>query len=481
MLQQYVLDTLLQFISWDDPIAQSFIFLCFAAIARYGASRSQEEAPQRLVGLGQERSSSVWDIVWTHALRRLNVPAVCRAASHTASVLLTYARDALTTHRVLAEIEAFAKDLDVQGPSYPCDSVCHFLSMCLHVASQDVRLYRMQLEEKVLSWLVDNWKLSDLREGIRSWEVIIPPYVVADILGLMESICSMSQRSKFICRLLLPDCDVATLLVEEHNSTVIRDFLLSAQLPPFKKRFTTSRLFTGGKPLPSRPSFGALGATDNDLAVPTSRERKLSTFLLRSLESMSSNLNDAPTSGGRIVQPSAVEARRALDLAVISLMYESALVLNGTRSNRRVVQAACKLVTPTILHLTSSYWEVDEKALVLLGLEPLIALGVENDGKVCWEAMPPPGTGTGIRREILHKMFRGMRLSETLVTNVHHDMQRIIWQSADVSLFLVLYTLSLTLVGSRCFRERHGNHKRLPPRIYGQTATEFRRPQTTRR
>jgi serine-protein kinase ATM len=66
----------------------------------------------------------------------------------------------LTSHHVLLEIETFAKDMDVQGPAYPYDSVCMFLSQCLSIASQDVWLYRMQPEDKVLSWLIDHWKIS---------------------------------------------------------------------------------------------------------------------------------------------------------------------------------------------------------------------------------------------------------------------------------------------------------------------------------
>ncbi|EIN09557.1 hypothetical protein PUNSTDRAFT_101425 [Punctularia strigosozonata HHB-11173 SS5] len=428
-LQRQVIDTLLQFISGDDATVQSFIFLCFAAIARHGPSTFAGDDSDTLIGSTNFRSSAIWDTIWTHALRRVNSPIVCRAACHAASVLLTYARDVLTSNRVLAEVEAFAKDLDVQGPSYPYDSVCRFLSICLHVASQDVRLFRMQLEEKALSWLIDTWQPSGLRQGNRSREGATQSYLVGDILGLMERICSMSQPSGVSGRVLLPDCEIANLLVEERRTMVIRRFLLDAELPRFRIRGKTSYMNTGSVPIPARPPSSALGVFDSDLAPPKSRERKLSTFLLRTLESINLESHD---DSGKVSQLSAEQAREALDFAVISLTYEATLVLNGTRSNRRLVQASCKIVSRIVPNLTASHWEADEKLLVLLGLEPLITAEEENEVNERWEAMSAPDSGTGIRREVLNAMFREVGLANAAKKRPRRELQRIIWQSADV-------------------------------------------------
>src|ERR1700722_167649 len=114
-IQQDVLNTLLQFVLVDDGVIQSWIFLCFAAIANVDgtsdpAADTQQSASQNLSN-GRSRDSVTWDPIWTHSIRRANVPAVCRAACHAAFVLLLHSNRLLTSPRMLLEIETLAKDI----------------------------------------------------------------------------------------------------------------------------------------------------------------------------------------------------------------------------------------------------------------------------------------------------------------------------------------------------------------------------------
>ncbi|KAJ7442296.1 hypothetical protein FB451DRAFT_1440423 [Mycena latifolia] len=418
-LQQTVFSTLIQFISFDDPLVQSWTFLCFAAIAYC-------DTHPRIVSGESVPVERDWDTIWTHAIRRTNVPSVSRAACQAAYVLLLHShshshsssRLALTQQRLLLEIESLAKDLDVQGPPFPYDSVCVFLSQALRVASQDVRLYRMQFEEKALSWVVDCWTVRDAGN--------MPLHMVGDVMRLLETICGFSKRSDLFCRVILPECLIVETLVEQGKTKVIRDYLLTATLPEFRKA-------------DAQPSFRALEPVSTGSAAEHRRigddpldegprERKISVFLLRSLEALASDLEILIKSA---THPSAEKARKSLDWVVTALSFESLLSLNGIRPNRRVVQAACRLMLMVVPLLKDSRWTDSEKALVILAFEPLTSTGETEDDDVFTIALLPPDVGSGIKAETL-QLLSSSRGGKGDVIAERRRLQREICKSADV-------------------------------------------------
>ncbi|KAH7923978.1 hypothetical protein BV22DRAFT_1196306 [Leucogyrophana mollusca] len=428
-LQQGVINTLLQFISVDDATIQSWTFLCFAAIAR--SDRTQASTTTLCQGdISRElaiRGPTTWDPIWTHAMRRANVPVVCRAACHTAYTLVSHAKQLLTSQRVLVEIETLAKDLDLQGPTFAYDSVCMFLSQCLRVASQDVRLYRMQLEEKVLSWLLENWRVGpaqSTRDG--SGMSRMPLHTIADILNLLENICGSSKRSDLVCRVLLPECSIVDVMVDERRTRVIRDFLLFARLPSFQKVDAQ----TGARADSAHQSPPVLihdGRVDQELLQPQGRERRVSSSLLKSLEGLVLEWEAMRESSAH---PTAEKARQSLDTAITALAFESLLVWNGTRSNRRVLQCASKLITLVTPLMTASKWTMEERVLILHALEPLISNG-EEDASDEWDAMLPPDIGTGIKTQTL----RALKLDAEKRRYSHilrRQFQRVFWGNTDI-------------------------------------------------
>jgi serine-protein kinase ATM len=431
-LQQDVLSTLLQFVSFDDGVIQSWIFMCFAAIAYIDGTapppppRAPRASSQTILSQERPRDPITWDPIWTHAVRRANVPTVCRAACHAAYTLLVYSERLLTSHRVLLEVETFTKDLDVQGPPLPYDSVCVFLSQALRVASQDVRLYRMQLEEKVLSWLMDSWGVGD---GGRIGRSKMPSYMIGDVIGLLECICGFGRRYHLVARPLLPACSIKDHMVEEGMTKVIRDFLLEATLPPFRGSVSTEK----GKGVERKPDKFTVSISttkEKDLVQPRGRERKVSAYILKSLEVL---MGDWETAREAHISSTAENARRSIDMAVVALSFEALLVSNGTKPNRRVVQAACKLVTSVTHVLMDSRWTAEEKALIMMGLAPLVETGEgETRENVGWEAMLPPDAGTGIKSQTLHKLRRELETQRGLICTLRREFQKIIWQNADV-------------------------------------------------
>ncbi|KAJ7623215.1 hypothetical protein FB45DRAFT_924928 [Roridomyces roridus] len=423
-LQQAVFSTLIQFLSVDEATVQSWSFLCFAAIATADIISCE--------GIPANRD---WDTIWTHAIRRTNVPAVSRGASHAAHVLLLYSRSqsprrlSLTPQRVLLEIESLVKDLDVQGPPVPHDSVCAFLAQALKVASQDVRLYRMQFEDKALSWINDCWSFRG-SGGSSSWN--LPLNMVKDIMLLLETICGLSKRSDLFCRVILPDCLITETLVDQAKTKTIRDYLLTATLPSFETR-------VGSKSLETPSTATDTSRLGDDQVEETPRERKLSTLFLKMLETLDAEMSRLASSG---THPGAEDARQVLDWVVTVISFESLLGLNGTRPNRRVIQVACKVMLLVAPLLKDERWTEDEKALVLLGLEPLTSTGSTEDDDEFSIALIPPDTSSGIKAETLQSLTSNRGRKESLVAR-RLDLQRLICKSTDVQDGFEAFTATL--------------------------------------
>ncbi|KAH7890803.1 hypothetical protein F5I97DRAFT_1975119 [Phlebopus sp. FC_14] len=417
-LQNDVISTLLQFISVDEVSIQSWAFLCLAAIAYCDGN---DTPPLVSAGHGPVRKScqrgpAIWDPLWTHSMRRANVPVLCRAACHAAHTLIGYSKHLITPQRILVEIEALAKDLDLQGPSFPYDAVCMFLAQCLRVASQDVRLYRMQLEDKVLSWLLDNWKVGTAAKDV-SGRSRMPPHTISDFLNLLENLCGYAGQSDPACRLLLPECEIVGVMEEQRQTKIIRDYLLFARLPALSQAAGSVGSHTDL----------ATGA-DQELVPPRPRERRISAFLLKAMEVL---ISEWEAIRERNSHPTAESVRQCLDTAITALVFESLLVMNGTRANRRVIQSAGKVVVFLTPLLTDGRWTPEERLLILKALEPLVIDGDRSGDDDEWEALIGPGLESGIKSHVLRTMRARIERHDWSSYHRRH-LQHLIWANADI-------------------------------------------------
>ncbi|KAG6821445.1 hypothetical protein H0H93_010169 [Arthromyces matolae] len=406
-LQNDIINILLQFVSIDDSTVQSWVFLCFASIATINGSPGVQEA--------------TWDSIWTNCIRRANVPPVSRAACHAAYAILTHTRAytqksqpsqiPLASSRILFEIETLTKELDVQGPPYPYDSVCTFLSSCLRVSNQDMHLYRMQLEEKVLTWLVDCWQVADFHSKSQSL------HVIKDLLILLGGICGFSRAIDLGCRIPLPEGLIVDTLVDEARSKVIKDYILDAQLPQFEISSKNDGLLV--QPLATE--------SQKTLVQPRSRERRITTFLLKTLERLLSQWND------NLPRATAGSARHSLDMAITALCFESTLVINGMQSDRRLIQCACKVIGGITIVLPDSRWTVAERALISLGLGPLTLFENDYDEEIAWDALLPPDQGSGIKSQLLGQLSGTCNTySNGSIRLPRLNLLKILWQNTDV-------------------------------------------------
>jgi ataxia telangiectasia mutated family protein len=285
---------------------------------------------------------------------------------------------------MLLETEALLKDMDVQGPSYPFDSVCNFLAQSLTIAAQDVRLYRMRLEDKVISWFVDNWKIVGNRSKMA-------PTTMVDALHLLETICGLSKRSILGNHVLLPQTAIVEHMMEESKVKIIQDFVLRRTLPVFVPIRRQPR---------SETEQAGVSKDKVQFGSPRGKERKLSAFFLRSLEGLSSEWELYRNKTQQLKWPDVLWI-----LHLTAIVFESLLAFNGTAVNREVLQNAGKvisIITPLLLKQT---WILAEKVLVAQAFEQLVFdVGCsEHDG--FQEAVAPPGEYSGIKEQLLHGLI----------------------------------------------------------------------------
>ncbi|CAE6466251.1 unnamed protein product, partial [Rhizoctonia solani] len=411
-VQTEVCSTLSAFFSQDDHTSSSWAFICCAAIACAQEPASRSISPNQI---SEELTG-----FWTHAIRKTSVTLECRAACHAANAIVRNGH--LDDQTLFKDVEAFAADLLVQGPAFPHDSVCAFLIECLQVASRDAGLYRKQLEDKVLGWLSESWNVTEtVRNNAR---VRLDTYSLGDILELLQASCVMTRRILPVAVSLLPDCMTTEVMLERHQSNLIRDFLIYARLPAFHPNDSPN---PGTRDSVAPSPRNAAEITDDDLTVPNDRARKSSAFLLKSLDALLVEWDSAKD----VTLMSREAARRAADLACLALWFEASVVSDGMRANTRVIKAACDLVQRIIPCISAPRWTTDERATMLLAFDVLINDGEDTVEHTPWKGILDPDVGTGIKRRALAQMMRrnGSTMEEEI--KIRRGLLQKIWRSSE--------------------------------------------------
>jgi hypothetical protein len=75
--------------------------------------------------------------------------------------------------------------------------------------------------------------------------------------------------------------------------------------------------------------------------------------------------------------------------------------------------------------------DLEEKALVLLGFDPLVRIA-EDDEVDPWLALLPPHSRAGIRQGVLHRLISVDSGKDTLHSS-RRELQRVIWQIPEVT------------------------------------------------
>ncbi|KAG8989610.1 Serine/threonine-protein kinase tel1 [Tulasnella sp. JGI-2019a] len=420
--QSPVTQELVHMVHHEDGHVQAWSFLCIAAIICSSPPHSPTTSTS-------DKNTAVvhdWASVWTLASRRISNPITCRAACHMMHVLLS--RNMLPTSYVLTSIERMTGELIVQGPPAPYDSVCAFFSQALRVASQDVRAHQLRLGDQVISWFAESWTVADGSAGSLTH---IEPFATCDILRLLEAACGLAVESEAGCQIFLPDSPVVEWMIEHKRTDPIRQYFFDSIVPSFSLPTgagcrTRPQVRLENPTLPSNTEPTQQQTQSGEHGMPSPTEKKCTALLSKAIEQLWTFWDQATDAGSSNAY---LRIRSTFDVAVLTLLFEISLHLNGTRYNMKLIRRGYELIVHVLSSLSGRTWTSQRKALVLQALEPLI--GVEDDRKelpLC-EVMVDPGNSTGLRRETLVLLQRKRNpLPHGLIAEKPLVVQRLLWQ-----------------------------------------------------
>jgi ataxia telangiectasia mutated family protein len=471
-------EVLLKVVSRVASGEEAWAFLCFAAIAA-----SEPE-------FGDSSASKMeWTAFWMHALRKSTSVSlqVARAASHAVHCLLYWRR--INNQRALSDVESFIKEFKSDSgdagepgshepeasrsrnilsgtgvtPPWPSESICAMLVAFIRIASSDVRLSRLRLEESILSWLegcltrsltIASTDLKGIIRGGISSRIASRPDVQAnpqDLLALLQAICGLPKRPRLHCSTPLPDHDLIRTMVHHHEQDILRTLILTAKLPSVINDNTeakiTSRHATqmGGEASTLASSIGAIAGG----FTPALREAKVSRMLEQVLSVLWNELKLGDLEGGAnwgdtntVPKPALDKVRIVLDIVVLVFAFEGSLDINGTRPNGSVIEAASRLLDLVIpwqqigIDATGQWWGDTQWGKVLGGLEPLVWSGFEEELAASGPdtVILRPNSLSGIRRGIWRSLEYSPFLEQRRqCRDLSNMLLRSIWRHIHVS------------------------------------------------
>ena len=320
-------------------------------------------------------------------------------------------------------------EMAFQGPPFPYDSVCAFIRECSEITRRDMRLYKVQLQDKALSWLVEGWNVLQGTTGGFNAKSKVECHSVGDILSLASSLCGL-KHDELLPSSSLPECFAVEFKIEEERLRATTDYMLHGYVD-------------GGSSLALEVK-GREGSLADQNNRPNALSHKFSNFLERSLHAIhgeweSRDLHSVAT---------AEKLRRSFDLSALALYFQATLRHNGYRDNRKVVQAACDCITALHPVFTWSSWTSQERALIIQGLAPLTQSNPTShilDTK-CWAPLADPGHTSGISDGALSSTQRSPK-NRVPPRPGRSESERLLWESSEVSLSLDgSYLLDLSLL-----------------------------------
>ena len=392
-----------------DAIIHSWSLLCSAVIAKVYASTNRF-------------STIEIKHLWSEAITNLGVSGVCRVACHVASTLLSSLPS--MQEKLLEDMDNISRSIRNQGPHLPYDSTCTFFVQLLTLAAKDIRLYRFHLDDVVLSWLSEKWRY--LQAGNRQK---LDPYTVGDVQRLLETCCALAKSVMPFTSLLLPDDVVTCRLTDISRTEVIRRYLRQGVL-------SSHNPHTPSTPTPE-PSLGSQSSTEtrsspDEDSPPRPNDTKVSSWLLQTLETLAAEWS----SESEPSSTSHTKLRSSIDMVVLALCFQVALKINGIRFNTRVLKAACQLVVVLTPLFELRKWTQPQRAIVLLGLEPLVSLGRVSVVDELWQVMLAAGENSGISRGVLLAAIGGGQSTQALVEARRREAQTVLW-ATDVSFAII--------------------------------------------
>ncbi|KAI7941246.1 hypothetical protein MJO29_013320 [Puccinia striiformis f. sp. tritici] len=385
----------LELLHSDDPDVLNWAFILFGSMSHCivppanplsypGKASSSEVVP----------SPKDWEHIWSYAIHRTTNPACSRSASYAAFCIL--ATHQIPTHATHEAIHRFLRDLDVQGPPFPYDSVCLLISECLALASQNLQLSAHNLEENVLRWLYKTWPEVDRAAtscnptgGLQRNRRLSPGGFDSEaVFKLFASITKLPQFALSTPLEVPPDCATTDALAYLDATRSIRSSLSSCS------QHQQSEL---GLEDCSHASHVRISYLSHESSSRSNSKSEISSMLRRSMENLSQGF-DAKQKNVELISSalSCAHLQMIIKILIVALLFQTSCQVSDSSSDEETISYLVCVFDIALQLVGSSKWSPSERAQLLVCFEPILLPWFGRSTATPSDGLAQPGTTSGI-------------------------------------------------------------------------------------
>lgn len=378
----------------DDPAVLNWAFIFFGTLAHCIVPPGDPFSYQQEKNLTTSAVPSVkdWEQIWSYAIHRTANPACARSASYAAyCILKTFHIPPDVTHEA---IHSFLRNLHVQGPPFPYDSVCVLISECLALTSQNLQLSTYVLEENVLRWLAKSWlevdrsaATSNLLGGPLQRNRRLSPggFETAAVYQLLTSITKLSESVLPTPTAVPPDCATTDTFVYLKATQSTRSSIF-----PCSPHHTPQ--------LSAKQSFHSNNT--GNVSHGTSRsdsQHEISAILRQSMEKIYHEFEFRQKKVEQVLSAvSCAHLQMLIKMSLVALLFQASCQASDDSFDQEsdIILAS---VLEVILQLVgSSRWSPAERAQLLACFEPIILPSADRSTTIPPGGLAQPGAASGI-------------------------------------------------------------------------------------
>lgn len=369
-LQNNIQESLLGMFTDTDPLAQQWSMLALTAIFVHHRHDRQRTRNHSQIN----NHKWFWTRVWNAVIRKTGLAAgrVARSACLLAGSIL--ASNLLDNTTLSPSLQSILRDISVQGPIAPYDSVCTFLAHALAFAAQDANLFRAKYEDSVISWFGQTWPNLE-QQSVKtslSDKCIAAPRLVTRLIHRLTGVTILIAQTDsplLICQ----SSPLVKYLIADNANTSMKAFLFSGTLPSPLNKQSVSKM--------------------EEVVAETHRLAIVSEILLRRISTIASEHEDSSSA----VNLPTSKLRVHLAIATLSIYCQARFVQEANNQkksfDRHAFLGSCRIFTLVLNSFLAQSLRGVDQAFVLQALAPILGPCVHRHIKVPILLRPGPFSG----------------------------------------------------------------------------------------
>lgn len=375
-------------IEGDDVDVQSWAMIVMSILVK--VSTPLADAPATLEILRR---------TWRLATRMSSDVSIGRYACLLASTFLH--SSPIDRRGLLPDLEQLAKTVESQGPARHSETTAQFLCDLIHFGSSDVRLFHLNMHQRIFSRINSSWDPLQSKNGqTRPFGLQFSgphqqPFVSESWLQLLCEIASVQVGpAQHTSENLLPTCAMTAYKVREREQVEQRDWFFRAVLP------TSDTIKDGRTRTPLVDERSTSRPLDSSLCL------RIVMYLGRTLRTVLDLADGDGTAPGTYWNTLTIDRlRRVVDVAVLALSFEAILLRCEVVRNEDNIGLAARILAQAVPRIMLSKWTSSERAFLLDALWPILIKSNRNDLEK--SALLSAGLSSGIREAHLAKCKGG--------------------------------------------------------------------------